>query len=227
MSTTPDDLEPAEPLPEQEYAATAAIAANWLPITAAIAMLSREPHAESIDPKTSRDARDHDEGQRRAGHPQAPLQEERDDDHDDAHQPRAQRDPGDRHERRRLAGRHETESEGERRDDREQRGSSGVDRALAVAGGVVAAVVSTAGPSRASATKSKSPAGTSARPGSSVDRITPVAMTASISPATMPIVSPSATAMSAATAPSVATIGATIETLPIRNAAYASWRPTT
>ena len=74
---------------------------------------------------------------------------------------------------------------------------------------------------------SKSPAGTSARPGSSVDRTTPVAMTTSISPAAMPIVSPSATAMSAATAPSVATIGATIETLPMRNAAYVNCSPTT
>ena len=52
-------------------------------------------------------------------------------------------------------------------------------------------------------------------------------MTASISPATKPTGSPRATAMSAATAPSVATIGATIETLPIRSAAYVSWRPTT
>ena len=52
-------------------------------------------------------------------------------------------------------------------------------------------------------------------------------MTASISPAAMPIASPSATAMSAATAPSVATIGATIETLPMRNAAYVNCSPTT
>ena len=96
-----------------------------------------------------------------------------------------------------------------------------------VAVGVVPGAASTAGPSRASATMSKSPAGTSARPGSSVDRTTPVAMTASISPAAMPIASPSATAMSAATAPSVATIGATIETLPMRNAAYVNCRPTT
>ncbi len=52
-------------------------------------------------------------------------------------------------------------------------------------------------------------------------------MTASDTPAMKPSGSPRETAMSAATAPSVATIGATIETLPIRNAAYVSWRPMT
>ena len=42
-----------------------------------------------------------------------------------------------------------------------------------------------------------------------------------------PTGSPRAMEMSAATAPSVATIGATIETLPIRRAAYVSCRPMT
>ena len=48
-----------------------------------------------------------------------------------------------------------------------------------------------------------------------------------MTPATKPTGSPRAIAISAATAPSVATIGATIETLPMRSAAYVSWRPTT
>ncbi len=79
----------------------------------------------------------------------------------------------------------------------------------------------------ASMTTSKSPAATSVRPGSSVDRTTPTAMTASMRPATTPTGSPSAMAMTAATAPSVATIGATIETLPIRRPAYVHWSPMT
>ena len=56
-------------------------------------------------------------------------------------------------------------------------------------------------------------------------RTTPTAMTTSTRPAASPIVSPRATAMSAATAPSVATIGATIETLPTVSAVYARLRP--
>ena len=44
-------------------------------------------------------------------------------------------------------------------------------------------------------------------------------MATSSDPATTPIGSPSAIEMTAATAPSVDTIGATIETLPIRSAA--------
>ncbi len=63
-----------------------------------------------------------------------------------------------------------------------------------------------------------SPTGTSVVERSAEDMTTPVAMTASATPASSPTVSPSAMAMTAATAPSVATIGATIETLPIVSA---------
>jgi hypothetical protein len=43
------------------------------------------------------DARDHDQRQRHAGHTEAALKDERDDDHDDPDQPGAERHPGDRH----------------------------------------------------------------------------------------------------------------------------------
>ena len=79
----------------------------------------------------------------------------------------------------------------------------------------------------ASASTSKSPAATSGRARSIDDRTTPTAMTTSMTPAMTPIGSPSATETTAATAPSVETIGATIETLPTRRAAYVSWSPTT
>ena len=78
---------------------------------------------------------------------------------------------------------------------------------------------------RPSAASSMSPAGTSGRAGSMADRTTPPAMTASSSAATSVSVSPSATAISAPTAPSVATIGATIETLPMVRALYVSVQP--
>ena len=50
-------------------------------------------------------------------------------------------------------------------------------------------------------------------------------MTANRTAATSDSGSPSATAISAATAPSVATIGATIETLPIVSALYVAYSP--
>ncbi len=52
-------------------------------------------------------------------------------------------------------------------------------------------------------------------------------MAISMTPAMMPIGSPSATETRAATAPSVETIGATMDTLPTRSAAYVSCSPTT
>ena len=53
----------------------------------------------------------------------------------------------------------------------------------------------------------------------------PVAMTTRSSAALSTSVSPSATAMSAPTPPSVATIGATIETLPMVRALYVAYSP--
>ena len=67
-------------------------------------------------------------------------------------------------------------------------------------------------------TRSRSPAGTSPVARSSDDSTTPTAMTARATPATRPTGRRATMAMSAATAPSVATIGATIETLPIVSA---------
>jgi hypothetical protein len=70
-----------------------------------------------------------------------------------------------------------------------------------------------------------SPAGTSGRAGSMVDSTTPTAITASSAAAMRDRASPSAMAISAPMAPSVAMIGATIETLPIVSALYAAYRP--
>ena len=94
-------------------------------------------------------------------------------------------------------------------------------------GGVVRERGGVGGPSRASATRSVSPAGTSVPDRSMDDRTTPTAMTARMTPAASVTGSPSQIAMTAATAPSVATIGATIDTLPIWRAAYVRPRPPT
>ena len=47
------DLGPPESFPEKEERGDGRQRRDWLPITAAIAMLSREPHADSMDPMTS------------------------------------------------------------------------------------------------------------------------------------------------------------------------------
>ena len=74
---------------------------------------------------------------------------------------------------------------------------------------------------------SKSQAATSGFDGSSEASTTPVTMTPSMAAAPSASGSPRATAIIAPMAPSVATIGATIETLPIRSAEYANWSPMT
>ena len=88
---------------------------------------------------------------------------------------------------------------------------------------VVVAAAAAVGSSMVSATTSKSPAGTSLRSGSSVERTTPTTITPSISAAPTLSEAPNRTAMTAPVAPSVATIGATMLTLPTLSAAYVIW----
>ena len=184
---------------------TAAIAANCDPRTAMIAMLTVAPHADSVDPRISAVPGDDDERERRAGQNSLrwrtsgratmtrPMR-------------RREGDPDRRDQHGRLAGRDEPDPEDDRR--RQDR------RTACACIGRRASVRPADAASGASAASSMSP-DRHVRP-RGFDRRQDDADgdDASSTAATRPIVSPSATAISAATAPSVATIGATMETLP-------------
>ena len=94
ITTTPIVWSRPRRSPKNRKAATAANAANWLPITAVIGMLSREPHAAQHRTEDLARSRDDDQRQCRSGESEPTLEEQREDDGDETDQTRRQRDPG-------------------------------------------------------------------------------------------------------------------------------------
>ena len=83
--------------PNRKYAATAAMAANWLPMTPAMAIdFARAPGREHRTEDLAR-AGDHDERERGLRHSEPALDHERCHHDDEAEKPGRQGDPRDRH----------------------------------------------------------------------------------------------------------------------------------
>jgi len=98
MSATPAIWSRPSRSPNRKNAATAANVANWLPMTAVIGMLSRDPHAESIEPRTSATAGDQHEREGGSRDAQASGHDERDDDDEQPDQTSGEGDPCHGHE---------------------------------------------------------------------------------------------------------------------------------